>query len=499
MAVAVVGGLLLILLVVLPASNLPLGEVSAFIPTVCAMMLVGELLIAALLYAQAAVFRSLALTILASGYVLTALFLIPFALTFPGAFSRGGLLGAGANTTAWLMAFRRGADPLSVILYVWLKQTDRAPRKAQRPAPALLCISSAAALALALTLFATVGHDLLPPIFANRSDAIYAHLFVFNILNIALVAIALGMLLSRRASVLDTWLGVSLAAALIQSLLNLPLHGRFSLGWYALFLVMLLSHLVVLLALIAEANRLYVRLALSTEARRRERSAQLISIDGVAAAISHEIGQPLAAVSLSANAALNSLAHPRPDPERAIKSIRDTLDATRRAFAVARSVRATFSKRAESVSKFDINDLVRDSASLLEREMAAERVSLRLALTQPLPPILANRIQIQQVFVNLLLNAIESLAATDGRARRIVIRSVTPDRQTVQVEISDSGLGIAPERATQIFEPFFTTKPSGTGLGLSLSRNFVEAHGGRLWASQAEDGGAIFHVELPSS
>jgi signal transduction histidine kinase len=501
LALAIVGALFVAFLAVLPVANIQLGEVSPFIPTISVIIFVGELIVATLLFAQAAVFRSRALTVLASGYVFTALLLIPYALTFPGAFATGGLLHPGPNTTAWLMIVRRWAEPLSVIGYVLLKQADSGtpPDLLRAPAPVSVYVSAAAALAAAWTIFTIVGRDLLPPLFANRSDSIFANLFLVNLSMVALLAIAMGMLLWRRTSILDTWLLVSLAAVLIQSLLNVMLQARFMLGWYFLFVLMLFSHLSVLLALIAESNRLYVRLALSTAARNRERDARMMSIDVVAAAISHEIGQPLTAASLSASAALNSLTRARPDSEMAIKSLRDTVRATQRAFAVARSVRAMFGKRTNSVSEFNLNDLVRETAALLDREMAAQRVSLRLTLDAALPPVLANRIQIQRVLINLLMNAIESLGATERRGRRIAIRSATGDHETLQVEISDSGVGIAPETMAQIFEPFFSTKSSGTGLGLSLSRTIVESHGGRLWASPAEDGGATFHLELPRS
>jgi signal transduction histidine kinase len=497
-AVAIVVVLFVGYLAVLPVARVRLGEVLGFVRTIGAVIFVGELIVATLLFAQAAVFRSRALTVLASGYVLTALLLVPYALTFPGAFAPGGLFNAGPNATAWLMIFRRAAAPLSIILYVWLKQVDSeaSPDVDRAPAPVLLWVSATTALAALLMAAAIFGQDLFPPMFATRSEVNYWNLFVFNISIIALLTVAMGLLLWRRTSVLDTWLLVSLAAAQIESLLTLALDARFTIGWYGLFLLMLSSHLFVLLALIAESNRLYVRLALSTAAQIRERDARMMSIDGVAAAISHEIGQPLTAVSLSASAALSSLTRAQPDPEKAIRSLRDAIDATQRAFAVAKSVRAMFGERSNTLTQFDVNDLIRETASLLDREIVAHRVALRMALDEPLPPVLANRVQIQRVLVNLLMNAIESLGASKQRARRIAIRSAAADHDTLRVEISDSGAGIDPEAMTQIFEPYFTTKPSGTGLGLSLSRTIVESHGGHLWASRAEDGGAVFHLEL---
>ena len=131
--------------------------------------------------------------------------------------------------------------------------------------------------------------------------------------------------------------------------------------------------------------------------------------------------------------------------------------------------------------------------------MAAHKVSVQVALDDTLPPILANRVRIQRVLINVLTNAIESVAATRRRKRRISIRSALLDGPNVLLEVSDSGIGIAPEEIAQIFEPFFTTKLSGTGLGLSLSRTIIEEHGGRLWASPNDKHGATFHLQLPCS
>ena len=292
------------------------------------------------------------------------------------------------------------------------------------------------------------------------------------------------------------WLLVALSGWLIQSLLIMTLQGRFTAGWYCLFVMMLFSHLVVMLALIAESNRLYARLALSTAARNREREARLMSMDAVAAAISHEVGQPLTAVTTNAMAGLNWLTRARPDPEKAIKALRATIDAGHRTTDVIKSIRAMFAKGPGTATEFSLNDLVRETASLLDRELAGEKVSLQLALDEALPPILADRVQMQRVLVNLFTNAIESLAATRGRPRRIAIRSVPLDGQDVLLEVSDTGIGIAPEEMARIFDAFFTTKATGTGLGLSLCRTIVEEHGGRLWASPGEKHGATFHLQL---
>ena len=157
-----------------------------------------------------------------------------------------------------------------------------------------------------------------------------------------------------------------------------------------------------------------------------------------------------------------------------------------------------FGKRPGTATEFSLNDLARGTALVLHRELVGAKVSLQFDLDGALPLVRADRIQMQRVLVNILTNAIESLGATRGRSRRITIRSTAPDDHTVELEISDNGVGIAPEVLAEVFEPFFTTKASGAGLGLWLCRAMVEAHGGRLWASQAQAHGATFHLQLPS-
>jgi signal transduction histidine kinase len=306
-------------------------------------------------------------------------------------------------------------------------------------------------------------------------------------------------LFRSRRSTLDTWLLVAFSGGLIQSLLILTLHGRFTAGWYWLYLVNLVSHLVVMLVLIAESNRLYLRLALSTAAREREREARLMSLDAVAASISHEAAQPVAGVVLNATAGLKWLTRQSPDVPRAIASLRATLDAARRSSAVMKSIRDMFGKTAAERVEFSLNDLVRETTQLLTGEMASEKLSVELELDEALPLVLGDRTQIQRVLTNLIINAIEAVAATRGRPRRIVIRSRSVGGHGVLLEVSDTGPGIASDAKDRLFETFFTTKPTGTGLGLPLSRMIVREHGGDLWASAGEVCGATFHLELPGS
>jgi len=496
-SLAIVCVLFAAFVVTLPVRDVRLPEMPAFVPMVDAIMFVGDLITATLLYAQAAVFRSRALTALASGIVFAALLLVPHALTFPGAFAADGLLGAGVNTTAWIYTFRRTAFPVAAILYVLLKRADAAGQTGTpRPAAEVgIGVLAAFALSAAAALLATNGHDLLPPFFVNRGELFYSGVFWHQSVLGALPLVAIVVLFRNRSSVLDMWLLVAASGWLIQTLLIITLESRFSVGWYSLFAITLFSHLIVMLALIAESNRLYARLALSTAARDREREARLMSMQAVAAAISHEVGQPLSAVITNATGGLNWLTRKRPNPEMAIKALHATIDAGKRATDVTKSIRAMFARRPGVPSEFDLNDLVRETASLLDRELAVEKVSLRLALDQALPPIQADRIQIQQVLVNLLTNAIDSLRQS-ARPHRIAIRSAPLDEHNVLLEVSDTGVGIAPEEMTQIFHAFFTTKPSGTGLGLSLCRTIVEEHGGSLWASRGEEHGATFHLRL---
>jgi hypothetical protein len=230
-----------------------LPEINSFFPIVDAILFIGEVITATLLYAQASVLRSRALAILGTSYLFTGLLLIPHALTYPGAFSPNGLLGAGVNTTAWITLLRQPAFAIAVMLYVQAKPADPAVRPGtDTPAPKIVVhILAAIVLATAVTIITTSRLDLLPPLFLDHVRVIHSRLVAYQSVAVALWIVAITVLWRRRSSVLDMWLLVALASWMLVSLLTMTLPARFTAGFYWLSIVAMFSHLIVMLALIA--------------------------------------------------------------------------------------------------------------------------------------------------------------------------------------------------------------------------------------------------------
>jgi NO-binding membrane sensor protein with MHYT domain len=224
--------------------------------------------------------------------------------------------------------------------------------------------------------------------------------------------------------------------------------------------------------------------------------SRVMTLGELTASISHEVNQPLAAVVTNGQICLRLLAleTPRPDEMRAAveRIVRDA----NRASEVLQRIRALAQRSEPQMVSLDINDVIREAIPLVQREVSNHGASLRAELASALPPVLGDRVQLQQVVINLLINGVEAMAPIMDRPRELHIRS-QHDAGQVHVAVRDSGIGIDSGTAEQLFNAFFTTKPSGMGMGLSISRSIIRAHGGRLWASPNPDHGAAFQFTVP--
>ena len=224
---------------------------------------------------------------------------------------------------------------------------------------------------------------------------------------------------------------------------------------------------------------------------------RVMTLGELTASIAHEVNQPLAAIVADASASLHWLAASPPD----LGSVREALDAIvtdgHRASEVIQRIRQLATKTSPQKARLDMNDVIRDVVPLIGTEMRSHEVSVRIDLAPALPPVLADRVQLQQVLINLVMNGIEAMASIDGRSRELVIRSQPGDDDHVVVSVQDAGVGIDAKKTDQLFSAFYTTKPDGMGMGLSISRSIIGAHGGRLWATPNPDHGATFHFALP--
>jgi signal transduction histidine kinase len=209
------------------------------------------------------------------------------------------------------------------------------------------------------------------------------------------------------------------------------------------------------------------------------------------------LNQPLAGVIANAEACLRWLDRETPNLDGARRSVGWIIDDGNRASEVIRRVRALAKKTDIEKVPLDVSDLVREVITLVQRELTSHQVSLRMELAPALPMILGDRVQLQQVIMNLVMNGIEAMQSVTDRPRELMIRSRKDDTQQVLVSVTDCGVGIAAENADRLFNAFFTTKASGMGMGLSICRSIIEAHGGQLWATANVPHGAAFQFALP--
>ncbi|WP_437787701.1 sensor histidine kinase [Sorangium sp. So ce1097] len=218
----------------------------------------------------------------------------------------------------------------------------------------------------------------------------------------------------------------------------------------------------------------------------------------LAASIAHELNQPLAAIVSNAQAAQRLLSRPPPDIAEARAALDDIAADGRRAGQVIQRMRAMLRKSELSVVAQDLNELVREVTRLLASAALLSDTTVRIDLAPALPPVRGDGVQLQQVLLNLLTNALDAVSRRPPEARLVVVRTRPSDGGLVELSVADSGEGVPPEDLARIFEPFVTTKAHGLGVGLAISRSIVEAHGGRLWAERGPGEGATFRCALPA-
>jgi PAS domain S-box-containing protein len=236
------------------------------------------------------------------------------------------------------------------------------------------------------------------------------------------------------------------------------------------------------------------------EAARGElrRVARMNRLGAMTASIAHEINQPLAAIAANTSAALRWLANATPNLDEARAALEGIGRDSRRAGDVVEGIRAMFKNEGQNRVLLDINQLVREVLVLVQGELFKRGISLDTELTENLPQVMADRVQLQQVVMNLVTNAMDAMEPIVDRQKLLRVKSAIKDGDIVVVAIEDSGTGIDADKVDRLFDTFFTTKPNGMGMGLSICRSIIEAHNGRLEVSAGAQHGSVFRFELPT-
>jgi signal transduction histidine kinase len=486
--------------ILLPFAGSPAPRVNSFIPTLTAILVVNYGITAALFFIQFSIARSSALLALASGYLFTALMVIPYAVSFPDAFREGALFGNGLQNTAWLYVLWHVGLPVAVLFYALAKDAVRGSYMLQVSVRSAIGWTAVSVIGLvcALTWVATAGGRFLPQLYSDRQLILTAQLVFFTVVFLSVAALA--VLWSRHSSMLDQWLMVVLCAWILElTMIGLLLAPRFSLGFYAIRVFSLITATVVLVVLISETARLYLRLAQSNMMLKRERDGKLLSLEVMAASISHEVRQPLGAIATNGGVGLLLLKQTPPDCEHVRVVLNSIVKDSHRANEVFESIGSLFSGTIQRQQATDLNEVILGALSDLSEELAGHGVLVQHELASALPFVFAHRGQMHEVLVNLVQNSIDAMEATKAGSRVLRVRTQFDCPDKVIVMVQDTGSGISSESLDSVFDTFVTTKPHGMGLGLAICRMIVERHGGQLSAcsDQKTGNGALFQFTLP--
>jgi signal transduction histidine kinase len=501
LAIGIVLGLCIALyLVVGPFGGMQLPEIPSFVAVYTTAMFVTDSITAILLFTQFSILRSRAILVIASGYLFTALLIVPYALAFPGVFAPNGVLD-GLQTSAHLYLLWHCGFPLFVIGYALSKDEDAGKRlpHGKVSAAILLSVMFTVAGALAVTILCMKGEAVLPRIMLDRGRFVAEWPLVVGAPIALSCAAALVVLWLRRRSILDLFLMVVLCAYLIEIPPHYyPFPARFSTGWYAVRITSLISSSILLVVLLYEITALYGGLLGAVLRQRREREARLMTGDAVAASIAHEVRQPLTAMVTTADAGLRFLDRSAPNLDKAKEAFRRIAADGHRAGDVIGSIRANFRTDVRDRTSFDLNGLIDEALALGHGDLQRLRITLQAEPNRQPMEIKGNRIQLQQVLLNLITNAIDAMAEKD-EPRILGVKSENYEGDRVIVSVTDTGPGVRSQDADRIFNPLFTSKQDGMGMGLSICRAIIEAHEGQLWFAPNDPRGAVFQFTLPNN
>lgn len=482
-----------------PIASLPGAHINAFVPVLQTVACVIDLITAGLLFAQYLVRPLRAGLVIACGYLFSGLFAFAQTLAFPGAYSATGLIGDGSNTAAWLFVLWHTAFPLAVLIYALSKDREDAPsHPVKSPTVAIAgMIAGVLAVTAAMTFMTSALPGLLPSLYydATRQTqwASTANVYLWLLNNVALITLFL-----RRRTILDLWLMVTLFAwwpnFLVATFVTMV---RFSIGWYVARCFAVVASSALLFVLLAEMTMIYARLTNSILLLRRERTDRLASVEAATAAIAHEVRQPLAGIAALGAAGLRWLSRTPAQVEKAKSCFSGIVGAAQRSEEIIASIRGLFKKTASHRSLVQLNDLSRLVMQLAQHDLLSNGVAVASDYQENLPPIYADHVQLQQVILNLVKNAIDAMGGRPFSERRLRVATGFDGHSGVSFYIRDSGPGIADDDRERIFSPFFTTKSNGMGLGLSICRTIIEEHEGTLRLTKSGPAGTTFEIVLP--
>ena len=427
-----------------------------------------------------------------------ALILIPFIMVFPDVFAPGNMLG-GPESTSFLWMCQHTGFALSVLAYALFRNRDDGRRFGQLNVRAAIAVSVIATTAIVfLAAFACIaGADYLPRV---ASDAFhFTPLWPYYIgAPVAAASVAaLAVLWLRRRTVLDLWLMVIMCLYVIEVPLSYyPVPSRFSIGWYTVRVIAILGSSLVLIVLLYEISMLYAKLLRAVYAQRREREARLMTGDAVAAAIAHEVRQPLTAMITTADAGWRFLDRASPNLDKAKEAFRRVTADGHRAGDVIGNIRATYRSDTRHWTDLDLSELIQEALALGHDDLEKHGIAVEAESGTERMAVRGNRVQLQQVLLNLIMNAIDAMVSKD-EPRVLAVKCSRPESARVTVSVADTGSGIPSHEADRIFTPLFTTKSEGMGMGLAICRSIIEAHEGRLWFTANAPRGTAFHFTLP--